>query len=377
MAAVGNRLSRTRARLARRLGLRAAAGLSAMTLLAAVLGATAVLLVGRTWGALVAGNVAHALVAVVSFLVALAACVLTLGWLFAPTAKPDGVRLPRELAEGLFRLVDRTGKRFGGIRIDAVWVVGDMNAAILQRPRWGWVGPLETHLMIGLPLAHSVTRRQFGAILAHEFAHLAAQRQGLHAWWGHLRAWWFRALDRCIEDTPRLGGALENWSAGDLRAAMRLSRLEEFEADAGAARVVGAQRVGEALVEVALKERFLNEDYWRKIMAQSRTAPQPLVRPFREMGLGVMAGFRRPEPGPVDIHDMFGGAASTADFHPTLADRLRVLRVDPAVPMCGGDSLATTHLGPLLPTLSWVFDRAWWQDSRRDWRRRYERARRA
>ncbi|MCC4115661.1 M48 family metallopeptidase [Aromatoleum toluclasticum] len=377
MAAAQNRLSRTRARLARRLGLRATVGLSVMGLLAGALGVVVALLVESTWSALVAGNVVMAMVAVVSFLIATALCVLVCGWLFAPVARPDGVRLPQELAEGLFRLIERTGKRFGGIRIDAVWVVGDMNAAILQRPRWGWVGPLETHLMIGLPLAHSVTRRQFGAILAHEFAHLAAQRRGLDAWWGHLRAWWFRTLDRCIEDSPCLGGALDNWTAGDLRAAIRLSRLEEFEADAGAARVVGAQRVGEALVEVALKERFLNEDYWRKIMAQSRTTPQPLIRPFREMGLGVLAGFRRPDPGPMNIHDMFGGAASEVDFHPTLAERLRVLRVDPAVPVSGGESLANTYLGPILPTLSWVFDRAWWQDSRRDWRQRYERARRA
>lgn len=376
MAVARTRLARTRARLARRLGLRAASGLAAMIALAGTLATGALLLVEHTWADLVAGDVFGALAAVLGFLVVLAACALSFGWLYAPVARPDGVRLPRELAEPLFGLVERMGERFGGIRVDAVWVVGDMNAAILQRPRWGWIGPLETHLLIGLPLAHSVSRRQFGAILAHEFAHLACQRRGIEGWWGHLRAWGFRALDRCIEDLPGVGRVLERLSARDLRDAMRLSRLEEFEADAAAAGIVGAQRVGEALVEVALKERFLNEDYWRKVMEQSRTAPQPLIRPFREMGLGVMAGFRRPEPGPVNIRDMFG-AASAADFHPTLADRLRVLRVDPSVPDGGAESLAMTHLGPILPTLSWVFDRAWWQDSRRDWRQRYERARRA
>lgn len=175
----------------------------------------------------------------------------------------------------------------------------------------------------------------------------------------------------------RFGRVVESWSARDVLDAMRLSRLEEFEADSVAAGVVGARRVGEALVEVALKERFLNEDYWRKVMAQSRSTPRPLIRPFREMGLGVMAGFRRPTPGTVDIRDLFGGTASVADFHPSLAQRLRVLGVNPDVPRGDAESLAATHLSPLLPTLSWVFDRAWWEDSRRDWRLRYERARRA
>ncbi|NMG74334.1 M48 family metallopeptidase [Aromatoleum diolicum] len=377
MATFRLRLSRTRSRLARRLGLRAVGGLSVLSLAVGCIGLTAAWLVGKTWGALVAGEVLHAIVSVAVFMVTVAVGALCVGWLFAPTARPDGVRLPREAAESLHRLVDRMGSRFGGIAIDAVWVVGDMNAAILQRPRWGWMGPMETHLMIGLPLAHSVSRRQFSAILAHEFAHLALQRQGLHAWWGHLRAWWFRVLDRCIEDMPRLGRVLERWSARDLHDAMRLSRLEEFEADAMAAQIVGARRVGEALVEVALKERFLSEDYWRKVMEQSRFTPQPSIRPFREMGLGVMAGFRRPMPGTVDIRGMFGGAASEADFHPTLAERLRVLGVMPAVPRGDSTSLATTHLTPLLPTLAWIFDRAWWEDSRRDWRRRYEHARQA
>jgi len=377
MATFRLRLSHTRARLARRLGLRAVAGLSMLGLAMGCFGLTAAWLVGRTWSALVAGQVLHALVAVAAFMVAVAVGALCVGWLFAPTARPDGVRLPREAAESLHRLVDRMGSRFGGIAIDAVWVVGDMNAAILQRPRWGWVGPMETHLMIGLPLAHSVSQRQFSAILAHEFAHLALQRQGLDAWWGHLRAWWFRVLDRWIGDMPRLGHVLERWSARDLHDAMRLSRLEEFEADAMAAQVVGARRVGEALVEVALKERFLNEDYWRKVMEQSRVKSQPSIRPFREMGLGVMAGFRRPMPGTVDIRGMFGGAASAADFHPTLAERLRVLGVMPAVPRGDPTSLATSYLAPLLPTLAWIFDRAWWEDSRRDWRRRYEHARQA
>jgi hypothetical protein len=352
------------------------AGLSVMGIAAAGIGLLAAWLVGKTWGAMVAGDVLQALVSVAVFMGASAAGALCAGSLFVPAARPDGVRLPREAAESLYRLIDRMGSRFSHVRIDAVWVVGDMNAAILQRPRWGWVGPMETHLMIGLPLAHSVSRRQFAAILAHEFSHLSLQRRGMHAWWAHLRAWWFRVLDRWIEDMPLLGSLLERWSERDLRDAMRLSRLEEFEADAMAAQVVGARRVGEALLEVALKERFLNEDFWRKVMEQSRFRPQPSIRPFREMGLGVMAGFRRPMPGTVDIRGMFGGAASAADFHPTLAERLRVLGVMPAVPRGEAKSVAAAYLAPLLPTLAWIFDRAWWQGSRQDWRRRYECARR-
>lgn len=375
MATLSKRLSLTRARLARRLGLRALGGLSMLVLaaLTATLGAGT--MVADTWQALVHGEVTHAVTSVASFMLLVMMAVMCVGWLAAPAPAPDGVLLPREACRELHQIIDEMSRRFGCVRIDAVWVVGDMNAAILQRPRWGWCGPMETHLLIGLPLAHSVSRRQFSAILAHEFSHLVLQRRALQAWWGHLRAWWFRALERCIEDAPRIGRLLERSSATDLQDAMRLARLEEFEADALAARMVGARAVGEALVEVALKERFLNEDYWRKVMEQSRDKSQPLIRPFREMGLGMMAGFRRPAQDSFDPRALFGRRASAADFHPRVSERLRALGVVATVPLDEARSLAHDCLEPLLPTLSWVFDRAWWEDSRRDWRERYERAR--
>ena len=165
---------------------------------------------------------------------------------------------------------------------------------------------------------------------------------------------------------------LERWSEPDLRDALRLARLDEFEADAVAAQVVGAGLVGEALVEVALKERFLSEDYWRKVMAQSRVQPQPSIRPYREMGLGVMAGFRRPLPGAVDIQELFDDGGFAHGFHPTLAERLGALGVRPAVSRGERVTAADAYLAPLLPALALVFDRAWWQGSRDAWRRAYQ-----
>ena len=367
-----SRLARSRSRLAFLLGLRALTGLCAFALLALAGAAVAVWTAARAWDALTHGAVIVAVVSVGGFMLSAAFALRCLLWLAVPAPCPGGVRLPHAAARPLHRIVRRIGKRLGSAGVDAIWVGGDMNAAILQRPRWGCFGPMESHLIIGLPLVHSVSRRQFSAILAHEFAHLAHQRQGAAAWWGHFRAWWFRVLDRCIEDTQWLGTVLERWSETDLRGALRLARLDEFEADAVAARVVGAGLVGEALVEVALKERFLSDDYWRKVMAQSRRQPQPSIRPYREMGLGVMAGFRRPLPGAVNIRELVDDGAFAPDFHPTLAERLGALGVRPVVSRGERMTAADAYLAPLLPTLASVFDRAWWLDSREAWRRTYQ-----
>jgi hypothetical protein len=364
------------ARLARRLGLRAFTGLFGLVLVAIGFAVAALWCAALTWQHLAEGAVLGAIAAVVAFMLCVGASLRCIGWLAAPAERPDGVSLPREAAPSLHRMIDRVGSRFGQPTIDGVWVTGDMNAAILQRPRWGWIGPMETHLMIGLPLTHSVSRRQFGAILAHEFAHLAFQRQGIAAWGSHLRAWWFRVLDRCIHSGMGLAPIFEWWSTKTLPDALRLSRVEEFDADECAARVVGARLLGETLVEVALKERFLSEDYWRKVMAQSKLRPRPSIRPYREMGLGMMAGFRRPAPGADHLRSVVGEEPSPMDFHPTLLERLQALGVKPAAATSERPSAAARYLAPLLPSLAWVFDRAWWLDTRRTWRSRYERARR-
>ena len=66
------------------------------------------------------------------------------------------------------------------------------------------------------------------------------------------------------------------------------------------------------------------------------------------------------------------GHVPVASFHPTVAERLRALRVRAAVSHGERMSVADACLAPLLPTLAWVFDRAWWEDSRLAWQRCYQ-----
>ncbi|MCB1961429.1 MAG: M48 family metallopeptidase, partial [Rhodocyclaceae bacterium] len=216
-------------------------------------------------------------------------------WLAAPPPSPEGVPLARDQAPSLYRLADRLAQRAGAPAVDAIHITPDISAAVYQRPRWAWAGPMRTTLLIGLPLVHSVSARQLGAIVAHEMGHLARQRRGAGAWGAHLRAWWHRVCERIAADgSPAarlLHGAFEDWAEADLMDAVSLSHLEEYEADRVAARVVGAALLGDALVEVAMKARFIETDYWHKVMAQAAHLPRPRIRPFRDMGMGVAAGF--------------------------------------------------------------------------------------
>ncbi|MFA7607021.1 MAG: M48 family metallopeptidase [Rhodocyclaceae bacterium] len=366
-----------RAGLARTLTLRAVLGLMLMGWASLLLLCIAIFLVHEAWFAGHEPDTAYRLAASLAGLMLALLGVRAIVWLLVGDPLPEGVLLPREAARSLHRKVRRMGERFGGLRVDAVWVTGDMNAAVLQRPSLGLFGRMQTHLLLGLPLAHSVTPLQLSAILAHEFAHLAAQRQGRAAWGRHLRSWWFRVIDRLLADLPFLEPLVNLLTRRDVLLAAELSRIEEFEADELAARLVGADLIGEALVEVALKEQFLFGDFWDKVMAQSASSARPRILPYREMGLGMSAGFRRPA----------GGAALRAlcetheggdGLHPSLGERLDALGAElkEQDDAAHEQSAAARHMAPALPMLASAFDREWWEMARTHWLQAHRSARR-
>jgi Zn-dependent protease with chaperone function len=291
--------------------------------------------------------------------------------LFAPLPLPEGVRLSPKDAHNLHRLIESMGWALEAGRVDHVWVTPDMNAALLQRPRRGVFGRIETHLLVGLPLMHSLTCPQLVAVLAHELAHLAVQRKGTGKYGALLRAWLLRALDRVGDVFPTIGAQADCWLSRFYSDMARLTRIEEFEADAQATKVVDADLLGETLIEVSLKEQFLSKDYWPRVLAQSMVRAKPLIRPFRDLSLGVTAGFLR--------RAATGDAILNCDsppqtMHPTTRERLSALRVSPILFPGNLPSAANHYLAPLLLTLAWVFDRAWWQDVRPDWQLTYRMA---
>jgi len=360
-----------RSRLARRLVLVSAVGLALVTMVMVGMGGVVIVAMGHSWEGVVQGDPLRAGAWSLAAVTCALCAVRLVGVVCHTSPQPDGIRLPRQAAEEFHALLDDIAARFGVAPVTTVWISRDMNAMVLQRPAWGWIGPIRTHLLIGLPLAHSVSAGQMAAVLAHEFAHLARQRSGLGAQGAHLRAWWARALDEAFENFPWATDWLERRAHRFYRDMLRLARLEEFEADTCAARLVGPGLMGETLVEIGLKARFLEQDYWPKVMAQSAQFPSPSIRPYREMGLGVAAGFLRRESVAEDLSHYEAGGGSLP-LHPTLHERLRALGAPLRAAADDQPSAAGRYFGPLLPTLAWAFDRAWWEDAREGWQRRYQ-----
>ncbi len=313
-----------------------------------------------------AGSLVFHLLAMLSAGVVLVAC----AWvLYGPAQPPQGIVLSRSAAPRLFALLDRMGRRFGTPPIHEVRVSGELNAAITQRPDPVLRVRLRNTLVLGLPLALAVTPRQLVAVLAHEFGHLRRQRIALGGWGCHARARWHQVLGN-MESVPAwlqlVFAPLANRASPTYCAeSLVLSHLDEFEADAAAAKVVGATRLGQALSEIALKHRFLFEDYWRNVYAQADYAKRSNFLPYRHMALAFRADIGHAGlPGESDETP----EDAAFDTHPSLRARMRALGLDVAAPVesCGSDNAARRFLGETLVWLTGLLDRQWRDAERQD-----------
>jgi Zn-dependent protease with chaperone function len=307
--------------------------------------------------------------------------ILALVWIFAVVrilrarfAPMAGMVLAREEAPEMFALLERLQRRFRSPAIHEVRITGDLNAAITQRPCLYRGGRQRNTLILGLPLTLALAPRQFVAVLAHEFGHLHSQRVALGGWGCHLRSFWHQVLDNMENDRSPfrflLSAVARHESPVYCAGSLVLSHLDEMEADESAARVVGAKLLGQALAELALKHRFLAQDYWRKVYAQADRSERPAILPYRNMRAALKAGFDRRAA--VSWFDEIARSEdSQLGTHPSLSVRVKALGVDSLREGRGGERAGDRFLGPALDRLAGLLDRDWWDAERSSWRRRH------
>jgi Zn-dependent protease with chaperone function len=355
---------RLRALLARRLAWVSLGGLLLLLGATLMLATVAVCCGAAAWAAIGAGEPLSTVLWVCAALASLALALVGLKALLQAGPPPEGISLPRAAAEDFFRVLDELAWRAGVEPVEHVRITDAVNASVVQRPALVLPGAMRTELLIGLPLVHCLSPVQFAAVLAHEFGHVAAQRRGWCGWAAFLRASWVRALDALLPAAPSASGA--SWLGGHAdrfcHDMLRLGRIEELEADAVAAKLVGPALVGETLVALSRKAHFLQHDYWPRMHALRSADANSAVRPFREMGHGFAAGFS--DEAVAADPALALDEARPGCFHPSLRRRLRALRVSAAAMPVESSSAASHFFSGLLPSLAWIFDRVWWEGAR-------------
>jgi Zn-dependent protease with chaperone function len=273
---------------------------------------------------------------------------------------PAGRLLRAGEAPALVAEIERLREPSGAPALDGIVIDDDMNAAAASVPRaMGLLGSRH-YLVLGLPLMQALEPDEFSAVVAHEFGHFSGRHGRVHGWIYHARTSWYRVLD-----------ALQQRQSWLLRPFMRffdwyvpyfeaysfvLARRQEFEADAMAARLVGAAPLASALSRIELDAQRLAADFWPGVDRSIAVQAEPPANV--QQAIASMLRSEDPEAGD-RLRAALSRAPGLEDTHPTLAHRIDAVGIEAAVPRAARDNAANALLGDLLPGLQAHFSDQW------------------
>ncbi len=222
----------------------------------------------------------------------------------------------------LWQTVRELAEHVGTRPPDRIHLVEDVNAAVTEDARFLGLRPGPRTMLIGVPLLLTLSVAQLRAVLCHELGHYS----GRHTQLGPLTYRGFEALRRVLvqlQDRPVLRRVFELYARLFFLASRAVSRRQELEADAAAARVAGRRAMASALREVdvtAAAWGFFMQNYV-SFGAQGGHLPADLIGGFHRLlqepsRQGELAELRAEPP---------ADDTSRYDSHPSLAARLAAL----------------------------------------------------
>lgn len=345
---------------------------------AAILVALVAAALGLWWGAgqLLHGRVQGWKIMLVLGCVSLLFSLLRALWM--RPAAPQGLPITAKEAPRLFELIEKLRKRVGAPRPERVLIDGELNAAVVQRPRLGLLGWHRNELILGLPLMMGLSPRQLGAVIAHEFGHLRGAHGKLGMWVYRTRRSWFMLAQ--ARERARIGGNVADLALAFFfrhffprfnARAFVLSRQQEYEADRAAHEIVGPRHAAEGLQAIEVQARFLQEEFWPQVYRSATTQPSPAgQQPYAALRHAMPASLRHPR-ARAWLAEGLKRLPDLSDTHPSLRDRLDFAQIKPGLPapaeLCAAEALLGAGLAEWIDRL----DASWRDEVARPWGERH------
>lgn len=197
---------------------------------------------------------------------------------------PTGYILDRDDYPELFTEIDNLTKTLDALKIHQVILDEQLNAAVVQHPRFGILGGQKNTLFLGLQLLLALSPQEMRSVLAHEFGHLSGNHSRFSGWIYRIRLTWHRIMV-AFEDSDSFGASLMrrffDWYSPKFSAySFALARNNEYEADNIASELTSANVAAKALVNVYASAPYIDQDFWGEYFQKADEMPEPPTRPF-------------------------------------------------------------------------------------------------
>lgn len=285
---------------------------------------------------------------------------------------PEGFPAPEHAAPKLWELLDKLRHKLNAPRIDEVLLVEDFTVRIEHFPRWGWFGPAQHVLVLGLPWLMALSPKQAAAGIAHEYARYGSREDWRYAWVQRCRSLWPRYMEALPGAMDSLRNRLLARYANYMNAyTLPLAGDLTIRADIAAARCVGPERAAQAIVRSRVMSNWLNAFFWPEFMRHADDQPAPERMPFQSLITALRAADQSMAQRRCYMEEM-QRKRQVDEVDPPLNERLRCLSQKPeltGMPECtAAEHLLGKHLAQAIRNL----DEAWMAREQPYWRQRHE-----
>ena len=154
---------------------------------------------------------------------------------FTRFPKPEGIRLTREHSPEMFALIDHIQEQLDSAPVHQVIITPELNAAIIQTPRFLAFGFTHNTLVLGFELLMSLTLDELKSVIGHELGHLSGNHSKFHGWIYRSRESWRNMMFNLDQHNGWTTAPIRkffNWYSPMFSAySFALARLNEYEAD--------------------------------------------------------------------------------------------------------------------------------------------------
>ncbi|MFP4476732.1 MAG: M48 family metallopeptidase [Desulfatibacillaceae bacterium] len=271
---------------------------------------------------------------------------------------PDGFYLDARNVRELVEAVEDVRQRTGGPRIHAFVVSPEHNATVVQRTRFGPLGPARNHMVVGMPLLDSLSPEHFLAVVAHEMGHLDGRGGSFGARVYRLRLAWHGFASN-LEKAGFISWphrAFFTWYAPYFAAFTHvMARWQESEADQVAARYAGDRTAAQAITAMEVVGRYAVQRFWPRVFRDLAEGGQPAP-------LSTFAEEAPLSPDSDPVRELLEQAEKESpdltDDHPSLVERVAKLGRKPEMPPVPGQTASMKYLGDTAGAIRESLDRS-------------------
>ncbi|MCL6416645.1 M48 family metallopeptidase [Aestuariirhabdus sp. Z084] len=339
--------------------------------------ASLVLLVGGTIGlAFVGGGLFLLLIKKKFIFVILIAIWTLLKALWVKFDPPEGRVLERNQYPELFKEIDELTDTLNALKIHQVIIQDNLNAAVVQHPRFGILGGQKNTLFLGIQLLLALPPQEMRSVLAHEFGHLSGNHSRFSGWIYRVRMSWYRIME-AFEGSESFGASLMrrffNWYAPKFAAySFALARNNEYEADQVAAELTSPEVAAKALVNVHAQAPYIDREFWDAYFKQADKMPTPPIAPYEGLARFLKKSPITRKQLLQTIKQEMQEETHYADTHPALKDRVEAITSQAVIPSDFSKNSAEVWLGERYQDLLSEFDKDWMGRNSERWKGRYE-----